>query len=139
MKIEDSIVPIKMADFVSYIAKRKKLAVTDAMCYLYNSSMASMLYDENAKWWYLDCESLYEQMEKTRSEENDGLPAKKLQFVIFCIENYARQKRLSSLEAFALFRRSGLFEFLTGNFDILHTQGDAYILEEIATFLKIRR
>lgn len=139
MKIEDSIVPIKIADFVSYIAKRKRMAVTDAMCYLYNSEMANNLYDENAKWWYLDNETLYGYMEQMRRDENGGLSARELQFIVFCVENYARQKHLSSLEVFALFRRSGMYRFLTDNYDVLHTQGDAYILDEITKYLKKRR
>lgn len=138
-KIENSIVPIKMADFVSYIARRKRISMTDALCYLYNSERVADLYDEGAKWWYLDNETLYEFMERDRHEEGEKLSSEELLFVVFCIERYARQYHLSSLEVFALFKRSGVLSFLKENFEVLHTQGDAYILEEIALFLKKRK
>lgn len=34
-KIEYSMVPIKMADLASFIAAKKNMAVSDAICYLY--------------------------------------------------------------------------------------------------------
>ena len=48
--IEQSIVPIKMANLIGYIAQKKRLTFTDAMCYFYDSSISEKLYDENAKW-----------------------------------------------------------------------------------------
>ena len=55
-------VPIKMADLASFIAAKKNMAVSDAICYLYNSEFVAKLYDEKSKWWYLDNETLYELM-----------------------------------------------------------------------------
>lgn len=115
-KIEQSIVPIKMADLIGYIARRKKISSTDAICYLYDSPMAAKLYDENAKWWYLDNETLYAQIEQERKKEEANLSAKELQFIIFCTEAYARQNSLSSLQAYALFKAKGLILFFEKEF-----------------------
>lgn len=136
--IEPSIVPIKMADLIGYIARRRKLSFADAMCYFYNSPMAEKLYDENAKWWYLNNETLYEKMEQDRKKQ-DCMTATEEQFVVFCTEAYARQNSLSSLQAYALFREKDLLTFLKDNYDVLHTQGEEYILDEIKLYLKRRK
>ena len=84
-KIEYSMVPIKMADLASFIAAKKNMAVSDAICYLYNSEFVAKLYDEKSKWWYLDNETLYELMEQERRNNSVDFSAQKVQFVIFCI------------------------------------------------------
>ena len=119
-KIEYSMVPIKMADLASFIAAKKNMAVSDAICYLYNSEFVAKLYDEKSKWWYLDNETLYELMEQER-------------------RNNSVDFRLSGLEVFVLFKEKGVLAFLRNHFEVLHTQGDAYILEEIESFLKNRK
>lgn len=137
--IEQSIVPIKMADLIGYISRRKKMSLMEAMCYLYDSSMAAKLYDDNAKWWYLDNETLYEQIEQERKRQIETLSSRELQFIVFCTEAYARQKSLSSLQAYALFKAKGLISFLKNNFEVLHSQGEDYILDEITRYLKKRK
>lgn len=132
-------VPIKMADLASYIAAKKSMAMSDAICYMYNSDFVAKLYDEKSKWWYLDNETLYELMERERRSNDVDFSAQKVQFVIFCIECYTRKHHLSGLEAFVLFKKRGVLAFLQNHFEVLHTQGDAYILEEIESFLKNRK
>lgn len=137
--IEQGIVPIKMADFIAYVALQKKLSFTDAMCYLYDSPMAEMLYDKKSKWWYLDNKTLFVQIECERKKQNVPLSSKQQQFIVFCIEVYARRQALSSLQTYALFKAKGLIPFLKNNFEILHTQGEEYILDEIKLYLKRRK
>ena len=132
-------VPIKMADLASFIAAKKNMAVSDAICYLYNSEFVAKLYDEESKWWYLDNETLYELMEQERRNNSVDFSAQKAQFVIFCIECYARKHRQSGLEVFVLFKEKRVLAFLRNHSEVLHTQGDAYILEEIELFLKNRK
>lgn len=132
-------VPIKMADLASYIAAKKSMTMSDAICYMYNSDFVAKLYDEKSKWWYLDNETLYELMERERRGNDVDFSSPKVQFVIFCIECYTRKHHLSGLEAFVLFKKRGVLAFLQNHFEVLHTQGDAYILEEIESFLKNRK
>ncbi len=132
-------VPIKMADLASYIAAKKSMTMSDAICYMYNSDFVAKLYDEKSKWWYLDNETLYELMERERRGNDVDFSSQKVQFVIFCIECYTRKHHLSGLEAFVLFKKRGVLAFLQNHFEVLHTQGDAYILEEIESFLKNRK
>ncbi len=138
-KIEESIVPIKMADLIGYIAQRKRISLTEAMCCLYDSTIATELYDENAKWWYLDNETLYGKIEQERKRQDALLSSKELQFVVFCTETYARRNSLSSLQTYALFKAKGLVSFLKNNFEVLHTQGEDYIMDEIRLYLKRRK
>lgn len=137
-KIEQSIVPIKMSDLIGYISQRKKISLIDAICYFYDTPMAEKLYDENAKWWYLDNETLYSHIEQERKKQDENLSSKELQFIVFCIESYAHKNSLSSLQVYALFKSKDLIPFLKNNFEVLHTQGEDYILDEIKLYLKRR-
>lgn len=138
-KIEKSIVPIKTADLIGYIARRKGLSVMDAMCYFYDSSLSVKLYDEKAKWWYLDNEILYEQMEHERRMQDGDIASRELQFVVFCVDMYARMNGLSGLQAYALFKEKNLLSFLKNNYEVLHTQGENYIMDEIKLYLRRRK
>ena len=90
-------VPIKMADLASFIAAKKNMGISDAICYMYNSEFVAKLYDEKSKWWYLDNETLYELMEQERRNNSVDFSAQKVQFVIFCIECYARKQDRKSV------------------------------------------
>lgn len=46
-KIEYSMVPIKMADLASFIAAKKNMGISDAICYMYNSEFVAKLYVKN--------------------------------------------------------------------------------------------
>jgi hypothetical protein len=58
------------------------------------------------------------------------------QFIIFCTENYRITRQLEGSEVVALFQKYQVYDFLTQNYEILHTQGEHYILEEIEIFIK---
>lgn len=137
-KIERSIVPIKAADLIEYIAQRKGMSVMNAMCRFYDSELSAKLYDNNAKWWYLDNETLYKLMEQERRLRDGDMDSKELQFVVFCVESYARRNNLSGLQTYSLFKAKNLISFLKNNFEVLHTQGEDYIMDEIRLYLKRR-
>lgn len=137
--IEASIVPLKIAELVEVVARKKQMSTKDALCYFYNSEFYSKLYDSKAKWWYLPVEELYIELEKTKKQEKIDFTSRELLFVIFCIERYSIKQGKSPLEVYSLFERKEVTDYLKGNFDILHTQGEEYILEEIELYLKKRR
>ena len=137
--IEESIVPLKIAELVEVIVRKKQMSAKDALCYLYNSEFYSKLYDSEAKWWYLPVEELYIELEKTKKQEKIDFTSRELLFVIFCIERYSIKQGKNPLEVYSLFERKEVIDYLKGNFDILHTQGEEYILEEIELYLKKRR
>lgn len=59
-------------------------------------------------------------------------------FIIFCIEIYKNKHTLTGEEAFDIFNQYGVIEYLHNGYEMLHTQGDKWILNDIEEYLKIR-
>ncbi len=65
--------------------------------------------------------------------------SKTLEFKVFCIEAYRAEKGLSGREAIRLFSQFGVLDYLGACYDVLHTTGRAYLIEDIDEFIKARR
>lgn len=130
------IIPLKISQLAKLVAKNKHIPISAALSYIYDSPFYEQLYDEKAKWWYLDTESLYQEFERARSQapvlESDNV----ITFLTFCIEQYAQKHHLSSLQSYALFRRFRVDHYLISGFEVLHTQGKEMILQDIEIYLK---
>lgn len=61
-----------------------------------------------------------------------------IEFVSFCIESFKVKHSMSGKDVANLFKTSGALEFIIDGYEMLHTQGKEYILEEIEIFLKNR-
>lgn len=61
-----------------------------------------------------------------------------IEFLSFCIENFKVKHSMSGKDVAILFKQSGVLEFVNNGYEMLHTQGKEYILEEIEIFLKNR-
>lgn len=59
-------------------------------------------------------------------------------FVVFCLEAYKFEKKLSGKEVYELFEKYGVIKYLQEGYDVLHTQGDKWLMNDIDEFLKIR-
>lgn len=59
-------------------------------------------------------------------------------FIVFCIENYKEKERLISKEIFKLFEDYKVLDYLKEGYDILHTQGKEWLMNDIDEFLKVR-
>lgn len=59
----------------------------------------------------------------------------KLEFLIYCIEEYKRRHKISGREAYNLFEHKGASRFIMDNYDALHTAGVEYTLDDIASLL----
>lgn len=55
----------------------------------------------------------------------------KLEFLIYCIEEYKRLHGTTGREAYSLFERSGASRYILDNYDALHTAGVEYTLADI--------
>lgn len=55
------------------------------------------------------------------------------------MEQYKHAKGLSGQEVLALFDQYGVLEYLSKHFEVLHTQGVQWIIEDIEEFIKIRK
>jgi hypothetical protein len=58
-----------------------------------------------------------------------------VRFYIFCLEAYKSHFGLSGKEAYDLFEKTGVFGYLKDGYDVLHTQGSGYIVEDIHDYI----
>jgi len=66
----------------------------------------------------------------------DNKQLAKLEFVAFCIEQYKIATKQTGCEVEQLFRQRGVTDFLIDNYEVLHTQGEQAIMNEIEGYLK---
>ena len=136
---EDNIIPIKIAHLAEYVSGVKRISLDDALVYIYVNPMYERLYDVDAKWWYLSTEALYEKFEQRRIRQRVAINKPEFEFYTYCLENYATLKRISGMQAWVLFKETGADEYVVDNYDLLHTQGIDYILDDIHRFIVKRR
>ena len=136
---EEQIVPIKLSRLAEYVADRKRISLDDALVYLYVNPMYDRLYDEGSKWWYLSTEALYDEFEAARKSEERIVKKEEFEFYTYSLEKYAQSKGLTGLQAFALLKRFGVDDFLIDHYDLLHTLGTGYVIDEIDRFIQRRK
>ncbi|MBE6322375.1 MAG: DUF3791 domain-containing protein [Bacteroidales bacterium] len=134
-----SIIPLKISQLALLVSQRKRIPVNVALGYIYDTPFYAKLYDEGAKWWYLDTESLYKLLEQSWLPDNRIISNNVVVFLTFCMENYAKKHNMTSLEAYALFRRYHVDVYLVNGFDMLHTQGEESIIQDIEIFIRNRK
>ena len=101
--------------------------------------MFNKLYDEGAKWWYLSTEALYEEFKTARKNDDRPVGAEAFEFYAYCLEKYALSKGLTGLQALAVLKRYGADDFLLDHYDLLHTQGTGYVIDEIDRLIRRRK
>lgn len=134
--MDNAIIPLKISQIAIFVAKKKHIPISAALSYIYDSPFYERLYDEKAKWWYLDTESLYQEIERARVQSQINVSDNVVTFLTFCIERYAQKHDISSLQSYALFRKHKVDDYLIKGYDVLHTQGEDTILNDIEIFLK---
>lgn len=141
INIENAILPFKLQQFVAYIMEKKRFSLRDALCYLYSTELYGKLMDSSAKMWYLSTLTLYDMLEKEKTElkEQESKDPAVLLFQIFCLENYKEEKLLSAEETLSLFIEYNVFDYLQQVFEMLHTQSREYIVSEVATYIRNRK
>lgn len=65
--------------------------------------------------------------------------SKTLQFKAFCFEAYRADKKMTGREAMRLFKQYGVLDYLGKFFDVLHTTGREYIVDDIDGFISARK
>ena len=136
---ENNIIPIKISHLAAYVSKVKRISLDDALVYIYVNPMYERLYNEEAKWWYLSTEALYEEFERSRGRQNREIPKEVFEFYTYCLENYAIRKQISGMRAWVKFKESSADEYIIDNYDLLHTQGLEYVLDDIQRFINRRK
>ncbi len=70
---------------------------------------------------------------------NEPLNPKITRFVVFCVEAYKREKTLSGSNVISQFDHYGVIEYLIDGFDVLHSLGEAALVDDINDFIQRRR
>ena len=60
-------------------------------------------------------------------------------FLSFCIEQYAKAKDMAAEDVVDLFERYGISEHFCEFYDVLHTQGHRWLIEEIDEMVERRK
>lgn len=56
-------------------------------------------------------------------------------FLSFCIEQYKMERGLSGEDTMSLFEKYNVLPYLSDNFEVLHTQGRQWLIEEIDDYI----
>ena len=56
-------------------------------------------------------------------------------FLSFCIEQYKIERDLSGEDTMNLFEKYNVLSYLSDNFEVLHTQGRQWLMEEIKDYI----
>ena len=121
---EEQIVPIKISRLAEYVSQRKRISLEDALVYIYSNPMYDRLYDE---------------FEAVRNAESRNITHEEFEFYTYCLEKYALAKGLTGLQALALLKRYGADDYLIDHYDLLHTQGTGYVIDEIDLLIRRRK
>ena len=64
--------------------------------------------------------------------------SKELPFIIYCIEEYKNQKNMSGYDVMVLFDRYSVCDYIRSFYDVLHTTGTKYIVNDIDLYIQSR-
>ena len=65
--------------------------------------------------------------------------SKTLEFKAFCFEAYRADKKLTGRETINLFKKYGVLDYIDACYNVLHTTGRDYIIEDIDIFIDARK
>jgi len=60
---------------------------------------------------------------------------KLITFKVFCLENYKTVHNLTGKTALDIFQKNKVFDYITSYFDVLHSFGRLYIINDIDDFI----
>ena len=63
---------------------------------------------------------------------------KVVEFISFCVEMYAQSKHLSGSVVAAMLAKCGGFDYLRQGYEVLHTMGREWIVEDLDDYFKSR-
>ncbi len=74
-----------------------------------------------------------------RNRMNKEQQQDRAMFVSFCIEQYAKAKGMATEDVVTLFEQYGIAEHFCEFYDVLHTQGRQWLIEEIDEMINDRK
>lgn len=64
---------------------------------------------------------------------------KTLGFTVFCLESYKQLHNINGKSALEIFNDNMVFEYIDSFYDVLHSTGQAYIVNYIDKYINSRR
>ena len=65
--------------------------------------------------------------------------SKELPFIVLCVEEYKHQKKMTGKEVMDLFNKYAVCEYIQSFYEVLHTTGMRYIVNDIDLYIKYRQ
>ena len=65
--------------------------------------------------------------------------SKTLDFKVFCFEAYKASHKLKGKDVLELFKKYNVFMYLETCYDVLHTTGREYLIEDIDKYIDARK
>ena len=62
-----------------------------------------------------------------------------LRFKVFCIEQYKVAHHIKGSDAIKMFKQYGVLDYIESFFDVLHSYGGQYLVQDIDTFIQSRQ
>ena len=63
----------------------------------------------------------------------------KLDFLVYCIENYKNDKDLNGMQIIELFNRYRVIDYIKASYEALHTTGKEYIIDDLDSYINTRK
>lgn len=60
-------------------------------------------------------------------------------FIIFCMEIYKNKEKITGSEVYSLFEKYKVFDYLSDGYDMLHTQGSEWLINDIDEYIEVRK
>ena len=65
--------------------------------------------------------------------------SRELPFIVLCVEEYKNHKEMSGKEVMDLFNKYSVCEYIKAFYEVLHTTGTKYIVNDIDLYIKSRQ
>lgn len=65
--------------------------------------------------------------------------SKELPFIIYCVEEYKNDKKMSGKEVLSFFNQYSVCEYIKNFYEALHTTGSKYIINDIDLYIQSKR
>ena len=62
-----------------------------------------------------------------------------IKFKVFCLEHYKNKHDMNGIEALKLFKKYNVFDYLGSFYDILHSYGTGYLVQDIDKYISSRQ
>ncbi len=63
----------------------------------------------------------------------------RLSFLVFCVEEYKKKKKMSARDVIELFERYSVLEYVKSFYDVLHKNDLKYVVGDIDLYIKSRQ